>query len=193
MKSSKFIISQKDVVGAPLGCTNSRLQNSPPQVYHKREGVHIPPKWNENHLQNCHLRGYVTSQDATLKTEIARLKASLSLHAHEFKSTTPLPDFASISWIQNAFLHPFCHFHPFPWKKISFTGSYAKIDSEKTSALFLDFRPFAMLKAIARAETPANSSSSLVSRSESAPGGMGLTKLSKILDPWRMDRWQKIC
>ena len=112
-------------------------------------------------------------QDATLKTEIGRLSR---LHCHCMPMNSSQPLLSQISPAFPEFKMPFftlsaisTHFRE---KKISFTGVYTKIDSEKTSALFLDFRPFAMLKVIARAETPANSSSSLVSRSESAPGGI---------------------
>lgn len=65
-----------------------------------------------------------------------------------------------LSQISRAFpasFTPFCHFHPFPVQILT--------------KMVQNFRPLAMLKAIARAETPANSSSSLVSRSESLPVG----------------------
>ena len=145
MKNSKFIISQKDVVNVH----HSKKHKSqwqiedfqlavatrlPKYTTHEGRSPFFPPKWNENHrLKIAVFWGAMLGTPGcyTQDRDCQIITASLSLHAHEFKSTTPLPDFASISWIQNAFLHPFCHFHPFPWKKISFTGVYTKIDSEK--------------------------------------------------------------
>ena len=131
MKSSKFIISQKDVVN--VHHWDAQKNSGQIEDFQLAVAPHLPKytirgkesffpemKWKSS-TQNCHLRGYVTNPGMlhSLSWDWQIITASLSLHAHEFKSTTPLPDFASISWIQNAFLHPFWPFSPISVKKKS--------------------------------------------------------------------------